>query len=118
MVFHFPTQTEIANGIINELGTISRPLGDKALLVTGKNFLDQSGLLNPTMNKLAEGGIDIVHYSEVQSNPTDEIIDEAISIANQQKCNLVIGFGGGSVLDTAKMVSVGIGGSEKVLGFF
>lgn len=118
MQFYFPTKIEINGGIASSLGKVSCQYGDKALLVTGRHFLSKTGLLDSTINDLVKNDVEVTHFSDVSSNPNDQSINDAIGLATKKKCNLVIGFGGGSAIDTAKMVSVCLGETSNSWDFF
>ena len=118
MQFNFPTEVTIAKGVFSKLGKISDQYGNKAFLVTGKNFLESTGLLKLAVSDLVNNGIQVTHFFDVPSNPTDESINKAIQLAVKEECNLVIAIGGGSVIDTAKMVSVCIDDTNNSWDFF
>ncbi len=48
--------------------------------------------------------LEIIHFDQVIANPTSEIIDAGVSLANKEGVDLIIGIGGGSTIDTAKMI--------------
>ncbi|QNA87241.1 iron-containing alcohol dehydrogenase [Massilia sp. Dwa41.01b] len=81
------------------------PQARRALLVTDAGFL-RTGLLRPACDDLAHQGIDVSIYSDVVADPPEATVLEAVAYARAQDVDLVIGFGGGSSMDVAKLVAV------------
>lgn len=77
-------------------------LGQKPLILTGRNSLAASGNLERITASLRQSALDAVFYSEVDPEPTVDQIDEIRTLLLAQGCDLVVGVGGGSVLDAAK----------------
>jgi alcohol dehydrogenase class IV len=101
--FEFATSGRIlfGEGVLQEVGKLAAELGNRALLVTGKNASRAEGLL-----KLAhKQGVATAVFS-VFREPDIETVEQGIATARSQKCNLVIGFGGGSAIDAAKAIAV------------
>jgi alcohol dehydrogenase class IV len=65
---------------------------------------------------LREAGHTVTEYYDVQPEPTDSKGDEIAAIARDAGAELVVGIGGGSVLDTAKMVGVALKNEGKISG--
>jgi alcohol dehydrogenase class IV len=114
MRFEFSTSGRIyfGPGIIREIQSIALSLGKKAFLVTGKGGADP-GIL---CNLLDSAGIAWQSFQEA-GEPTLDLIQQAVSIAREEGCDFVIGFGGGSVLDTGKAVAVMLNNSGDLLDY-
>ena len=54
-----------------------------------------------------EAGVEVFHFDGVIPNPTKECVDKGSTFARENKVDVVIGFGGGSSMDTAKAIAVG-----------
>ena len=85
----------------------------RALIVTDAGFL-RTGLLEPARASLAAQGLAVSVFSNVVADPPEAIVDEAVRHAREHETDLVIGFGGGSSMDVAKLVAV-LAGSEQPL---
>lgn len=85
----------------------------RALIVTDAGFL-RTGLLEPARASLAAQGLVVQVYSNVVADPPEQIVMEAVDFARAHETDLVIGFGGGSSMDVAKLVAV-LAGSEQPL---
>ena len=102
MRFEFATATRIifGAGTLGEIGPLAAEMGGRALAVTGHTVARAT----PLLDGLAAQGIDCVTFS-VAGEPTTEVARLGTQGAREENCDLVIGFGGGSVLDTGKAVA-------------
>ncbi len=75
-------------------------------LVTGRRSARVCGALDDVLGVLREVGVDYVLYDRVEPNPWDYIADELAEKARGDGVDCFIAIGGGSVIDTAKLVSV------------
>ena len=73
------------------------------LLVTDKQLSDLE-LTKPLIDDLKNYNIKVAIYDGTVPNPTIDNIEEGLSLYNQNKCQGIIAFGGGSVMDCAKMI--------------
>jgi phosphonopyruvate decarboxylase len=73
-------------------------------LVTGKKSYEQSGAKDKVESML--DNIETINFSEFSVNPKLEDVEKGIRIFNEEKCDLVIAVGGGSVIDIAKAINV------------
>ncbi len=99
MIFEFATANRIlfGPGTVRQAGPLAAEFGRRAFVVTGGHPERAAGLLEC----LRENGVQAVTFS-VASEPTMDTARQATAQARQAGCDLVIGFGGGSALDTAK----------------
>ncbi|MEM0071253.1 MAG: iron-containing alcohol dehydrogenase [Desulfurococcus sp.] len=93
-------------------GVLREKLGEyvknhrKALLITSKSAAKVSGALDTVVEALKRENIEYLIYDGVKANPYTSMADEAGRIAVENKVDLVIAIGGGSVIDTAKFASI------------
>ncbi len=76
-----------------------------AFLVTGKSSLKKSGNLNRILNNLDKANVPVFIYDEIEGEPTTLVINRGKELAIENKTDVVIGIGGGSVIDSAKGIS-------------
>lgn len=110
-----PTRLHFGKGVVNDLGNAAAALGKKALLVYGKGSVLRNGSYNDTVNQLKSKGIAIVEYNGIKSNPVVTDADEAARTGIAEKVDMVVAVGGGSVIDSAKIIAVCI--SDQVSGW-
>jgi alcohol dehydrogenase class IV len=100
--FDFATATRIlfGAGTLDDVGRTASELGRRALVVTGRTPARAGRLLD----LLSEQGIETILFS-VAGEPTIKLAGQATERAEEADCDLIIGFGGGSALDTGKAVA-------------
>ena len=103
-IFTFPTQIVFGNGAIQ---TIPQELSKfqirKALIVTDKGLL-QTGLVDTITHQLKIAGVLYAIYDGVQGNPVEQDVYNGVKVYKDNVCDFVIGIGGGSPLDIAKLI--------------
>ena len=126
--FSFSTvaQVIIQTGAAQNLGEIlaQRFTPGRVLAVTDK-FLVRSGLLEPAFASLRAHGWELLVCDDVEADPPDHVVEKAAARARDFGASLVLGVGGGSSMDVAKLVAVlaasdqplsAMYGVDKVLG--
>jgi len=106
--FHLPTALLFGRGRLAELETTPLlPKGQTALIVIGGsgNILRQ-GYLGRVQGMLASRGVKSVVFDGVQSNPRTEDVDTAAARIRGMSADMVVGIGGGSVIDSAKAIAL------------
>lgn len=93
-------------GTLKEIGKETSRWGRNALLVTGKSSMKRLGFLEKTINSLEDEGVDVVHYGEVEPNPTTLTVNRGAEITLEEDRNVVVALGGGSAMDAAKAIAV------------
>lgn len=89
------------------------PAARRALLVTDAGF-QRTGLVEPALSSLREAGFAVNVFSGVVADPPEAVVLQAVADARDQETDLVIGFGGGSSMDVAKLIAV-LADSEQEL---
>jgi len=102
MKFEFATATRIifGSGTIQEAAPLAAQMGRRAFVVTGRT-IERAEML---LGELRKHKIEFVTFN-VTGEPTTILVKEALEQARQAKTDLVLGIGGGSVLDTGKVVA-------------
>jgi alcohol dehydrogenase class IV len=102
MRFEFATATRIlfGAGSLAELEAIARPLGKRALLVSGRAI----ARAEPAREQLTRAGVAAVPFS-IAHEPTVEDVRQGTSRARQEDCAFVVAMGGGSVIDAGKAIA-------------
>ncbi|OFK22395.1 iron-containing alcohol dehydrogenase [Olsenella sp. HMSC062G07] len=104
--FWGPTKVLFGAGQLNHLHEQQLP-GTKALVVISSGTSARAnGYLDRTLAELAQTGVKTVVFDKVQANPTKEQVEEGAFVIREQGCDLVVGLGGGSVLDSAKVMAM------------
>ena len=106
--FQFQTVPNIIAGLgtIQELFKILKNgRYQRLLLVTDPGMLKQQ-LHLPLLDIIESAGLEYVIYSDVQADPPDTVVLEAAAFAKQENIDVVLGFGGGSSMDVAKLIAI------------
>ena len=106
--FTFNTSRSVRFGasLILQLGEMTRSeIGCRVLLVTDTGML-ATGLVDQVQVILANAGVDVTVFSDVVADPPEAVVLAATEAAKVADVDAVIGFGGGSSLDVAKLVAV------------
>ncbi|GAA5414701.1 iron-containing alcohol dehydrogenase [Ureaplasma ceti] len=102
-------KTEYAFGI-DSLQTLSDYLlkheHKKVLLVCGKHSIKVSGLFDEISNLLAQNHIEMVTYFGIKGNPEDTDVMKAAELGFNEQVTAIIAAGGGSVMDSAKIIGI------------
>ncbi|MGG7605314.1 iron-containing alcohol dehydrogenase [Massilia sp. BKSP1R2A-1] len=92
-------------GRLGDVITERFPGARRPLIVTDAGFL-RTGLLDLPRLSLEQSGRSAIVFSEVLADPPEAVILAAVDVARRMETDLVIGFGGGSSMDVAKLVAV------------
>ena len=104
------------SGIISELPAIAQKYGSKIILVTGKSSFLKSDHAERLFHDLKNKRIEF-QLLKIPGEPSPDIIDNSKKIFRTMKIDLVIGIGGGSVIDAGKAISAMINMPESVVEF-
>ena len=96
-----PQKIIFGAGRLNKLGQLVKPFGSHALVLSGLDQTKTSFLVDLLSQENIQSSI-----HPVTGEPTDDSINAAVDLARKRKVEFVIGFGGGSALDTAKAVAI------------
>lgn len=107
MNFTFNTTSEIVfkSGAIAELGARLKARSKRPIFLTDKGLMD-AGLAAPAIESLQAEGLDILVFDDVAADPPEGKVRDAVNAGRAHEADGVIGFGGGSSMDTAKVVAV------------
>jgi len=89
-----------------EIGTLAEARGWRRLLLVTDPGLITVGLVDSCAASLAAAGIEVTIFSDVVADPPEPVVQAATEAARAHGADAVIGFGGGSSLDTAKLVAL------------
>jgi alcohol dehydrogenase YqhD (iron-dependent ADH family) len=103
-----PTALHFGKGAADNLSK-SLDLKDRnVLLVYGKGSVKRSGLYDDVMSQLDAAGANVAEFGGIKSNPLVQDVDRAAALGRIHKTDLILAIGGGSVIDSAKIISITI----------
>ena len=114
MTFEFATATRIIFGVgaSTEIGSHAKEFGHRALVVTGRD----THRAEPLLAALRHDGVTGLTFS-VFGEPEIETVEQGIKQARSQRCDMVIGFGGGSALDAGKAIAAMLTNNGELLDY-
>ena len=89
----------------------------RALIVTDPGII-KFGLLDSAVKNLEANNVVLSIYSDVVADPPESVVMDAVAAAQEFGCDGVIGFGGGSSMDVAKLLAVLIKGEQSLADIY
>ncbi len=116
--FNAPKQIICEPNAADQLGEIClRIIGKRVLIITDQGILN-AGLLQPILETLTKAGVESFVFDQVLADPAQPIVLDATQLALSQKVDGIIGLGGGSSMDVAKLVALLAKGDEKLADIY
>ncbi len=103
-----PTTVHFGKDAMNELGKVMAPYGKRVMLVYGKGSIKANGIYDKAMDQLKSIGAEVVEFGGIKSNPLVDDVNEAAGLGRKHEVDAILAVGGGSVIDSAKVISVSI----------
>jgi len=100
----FPTRVLFGAGALAELpDRVSTLGGNRALLVVDRGVV-AAGLAERAEGVLRAGGVEVARFDGVSSNPVEDEVHAGVERYRAERCDIVVGLGGGAPLDVAKAI--------------
>ena len=116
--FHNPTKIIFGRNTLDQTGGEAASVSTKALLVSGRESLKRLGVYQIVLHSLRQAGIEVIEHAGVEPNPLVGHVQEGVALAQKNGVGVVVGVGGGSVIDSAKAIAAGALVGHDVWGFF
>jgi alcohol dehydrogenase YqhD (iron-dependent ADH family) len=116
--FYNATRIVFGRGAEARAGELAARFGKKVLLHYGGGSIKQSGLHERVCRSLREAGVRFVELPGVVPNPRLGLVREGIRVCREQGLECILAVGGGSVIDSAKTIGIGVPYSGDVWDFF
>ena len=101
-------------GASERLAEVAKDLGMRHPCVVTDGGIAASGMLEPLVNRLQQAGLAVSVFKDVVADPPESVVEQALKVAREAGCDGVIGFGGGSAMDTAKLVALLVSGEQTL----
>lgn len=107
--YYTPTKVAFGKGTVSQTGSLAKEFGAKKILIHyGMGSVIRSGLLDKVKASLDEAKIKYVLLGGVKPNPRLSLVYEGIKLARDNDVDFVLAVGGGSVIDSAKAIALGM----------
>ena len=103
-----PTVVHFGKDVISDLGKVVSSFGKKVLLIYGKGSIKSNGIYDSVIKQLQIIQADVTEFSGIKPNPIVADANEAAELGREKDVDVIVAVGGGSVIDTAKIVSITI----------
>jgi alcohol dehydrogenase class IV len=114
--FRAPQIIHFGLGSLKKVGSEAARFGKRALLVSDQS-MQKAGYVAQALEQIKAGGVEAAVYDQVNTEPTDKIVDEGLRTYKDSKCDMVIALGGGSPIDAAKAIAAMATNPVKVAEF-
>lgn len=116
-----PTRLHFGRGTENDVGRLAREVlgrAGKVLVIYGGSSARRSGLLNRVSSSLENEGFTVIEKGGVRPNPRLSFVRETVDWMRDQGVGLVVAVGGGSVIDSAKLIAASLEYDGDAWDFF
>ena len=116
-IFYPPQKPLLFSGVgsTHKLADFILATGQTRPLLVTDRFLLEKGMLTGVLDQLKESGCIVTIFDGVTPNPTFSVVEAGLKLSLKNKCDSVLAIGGGSVIDTAKVVA-GASTNQRSLG--
>jgi alcohol dehydrogenase YqhD (iron-dependent ADH family) len=117
--FRNPTRVIFGKGAIAQAGPVIKSYkGSTVLLHFGGGSIKANGVYDAVKKSLAGAGLAVVELGGVKPNPRLALVREGIKLCREHKVDFILAVGGGSVIDSAKAIGVGVPYKGDVWDFY
>ncbi len=103
-IYHSPTKIYFGD-YVEQVGSIIKEKGFKNVLFHyGQNSIHKTGLYERVVASLKKAELNVVELGKVEANPKIDLVRTGVKLAKENKIDFVLAVGGGSVIDSAKLI--------------
>jgi len=106
-IHYMPTKVFFGKGQISALSDELRARAKRVLIVTGTGSVKNNGIFDQVLAQVKASGAEYFELSGIVPNPRLENVYQGVEIAKRKNIDLVLGVGGGSVIDASKAIAAG-----------
>lgn len=104
--YSYPTKVYFGEGSAAQaLSQELYKIGNTVMLAYGGGSIKKNGIYNEIKGLLVKAGKEVIDFSGIMSNPTYAKVQEGAQLARENKVDLILAVGGGSVIDCCKVIS-------------
>ena len=116
--FYNPTKILFGKGQEEFISNNIKLYGKKILLHYGQSSIKQNGIYDKITSNLKNNNIDFIKFGGVQQNPVLSRVREGIKISKEENIDFILAVGGGSVIDSAKAIAVGVKNEYDIWDYY
>lgn len=112
-----PTRLHFGKNVTDELGDVVKEYGKHVLLIYGQESVKKYGYYDKIVKQLKDSGLKITEYGGIRPNPVIEDVEKAAALGKQNNIDVMVALGGGSVIDSAKIIGLCIASDTRAWNF-
>lgn len=116
--FHTPTKIIFGKDTQQQVGEELRGRANKVLLHYGQSSIKKIGLYDEVVKSLNKAGVNFVELGGVVPNPRLGLVRQGIELCRKEDVDFILAVGGGSVIDSAKAIAMGVPYDGDVWDFY
>jgi len=101
-----PTRLHFGLAVVNKIGKHASRIGNHALLVYGHGSVHINGSYSDVIRELKQHNIKVTEYHGIKPNPWTNDVMKATQVGRENGIDMIVAVGGGSVIDSAKIISI------------
>jgi len=105
-MFHAPPRIVFGPGTVKTIGDETKAVGAKNVLVVTDKGVVGAGILDEVLPPLRNAGLEVTVFDKVEPNPRLGTVEEGYRLFVEKGCDMAIGVGGGSSMDSAKAICI------------
>lgn len=105
----------VGEGSALQLASNIGAMGATRVLIVTDRVIHDLGMLAPLQARLSEAGVQWLVFDEVLPDPSFELVEAGMAQARLQRSDAILAVGGGSSIDAAKMIAVGLTNHKPLL---
>ena len=111
----------VGPGASARLGQAVGGFGHHHVLIVTDEVISRLGLLKPLADAMAAGGTPFTVFDEVTADAPIPVVEKGIEVFRREGCDAIVAFGGGSVMDAAKVIGLAAANDRhprSLVGYF
>lgn len=112
-----PTKVHFGRNVIGKLANSTIVKGKKVMLAYGGGSIKENRIFDDVAAQLEKAGSEVIEFGGIRPNPWVEDVDKAAEIGKAEGVEAIVAVGGGSVIDSAKMISLAIPSAHSAWSF-
>jgi alcohol dehydrogenase class IV len=105
-IFATTPELQLQRGVAERLGEVLAARAVRRVLIVTDAGVRRAGLLDAPLAAIAKAGLESSVYDEVVADPPEHVVDAALAQARAHHADAIVGFGGGSSMDVAKLTAL------------
>jgi len=106
--YYNPVKVVFGANTLDQIGTYAAQYGKKAMIVTYVKCVYFDAVIENIKKSLAEVGVECIDFHGITANPKVSQVEQGVALCKENGIDLLIGLGGGSVIDATKVIAAGV----------